>query len=128
VIKDPTNTRTVISGGKITTDLVKSNNYVAPTGQSHYSTYGSFFDLSNGDIITPNFAVYNGNNGSTAYFNGDVYATSLTLGSGSTISGLDVSDLTDADGLIPSDISDLTDTGGIIPTNVLHTSDITISS
>ena len=79
-IKSPDNSRTVISGGKISTDLVKSNNYAYSSGT--YSTAGTFFDLSNGAITSKNFTISSNGN---AYFRGEINATALTLGSGVTV-------------------------------------------
>lgn len=73
IIKGSDNTTTVISGGKIVantiktndlaTDAIKSSNYVAPTGviggngTAPFSVSGSFFDLTDGKILTPYFAL-----------------------------------------------------------------------
>ena len=105
IIKDPNGTATVISGGRIqtgsittnmlATDAIQSNNYnsgrtghekEAPSG--HYSVTGSFFDLSNGNIYTPNFGVINTSwqDGPAigAYFNGRVEANSGKFGNSSS--------------------------------------------
>lgn len=82
-------TTTVIDGGKIITgsvtanqlsaDAIKSNNYVASsTSGSPYSSGGTFLDLSNGNIYTPNFGVQAASG--TAYLNGEIIATSGTIG------------------------------------------------
>ena len=65
--------------------------YQGGSASSPYSTRGSFLDLENGNIMTPNFAVINkvpsGKTYSTgAYFNGHVTATSLTIGTNSSLS------------------------------------------
>ena len=61
VVKSPDGTRTIISGGQMSTDAIKSNNYSAPTtgqvGTSPFSVAGSYFNLANGDIVTPAFYV-----------------------------------------------------------------------
>ena len=66
VIKDPAGSATIITGGKIVansittamlaTDAIKSTNY-SPLTNSHFSSAGSYFDLANGNIFTPNFGV-----------------------------------------------------------------------
>lgn len=76
IVKSPDGNRTIISGGLLSTDAIQSNNYVAPTGTigvsgtAPYSVSGSKFDLSNGNIITPNFMLdsVNGN----AYLTGTI--------------------------------------------------------
>ena len=76
VVKNLDGTSTVISGGKITTDLLKSSNYVAGSG-STYSNTGTFFDLSNGAIHSKNFAV---TSSGAAYINGTIVATAGSIG------------------------------------------------
>ena len=88
VIKDPTGNSTIISGGRIHVDAIKSTNYVAPTTNATvaqgdiptepYSVSGSFLNLSNGNFITPNFVLDNTNG--DAYFSGAVNATALHVG------------------------------------------------
>lgn len=73
VVKSPNGVSTVIEGGKIKTDALKSTNYQSG---STYSQQGSFFDLSNGNITTPEFAVSSGQ----ASFKGTLNATKGTIG------------------------------------------------
>ena len=87
VIKGSDNTTTVISGGKISansiktgdiaTDAIKSTNYVAAQS-GPYSAGGTFLDLSNGNIYTPNFGVQS--TSGEAFINGEIIATSGTIG------------------------------------------------
>lgn len=53
-IKSPDGSATIIEGGKLKTDALKSNNYVAGNDGT-YSAFGTFLDLSNGEIHTPGF-------------------------------------------------------------------------
>lgn len=89
IVKDPNGSATIISGGRIhanaittamlATDAIKSLNYTKTGGNtSAYSTTGSYFNLSTGNIETPNFAVDNANG--KAYINGEVIATSGSIG------------------------------------------------
>ncbi len=73
VVKSPNGVSTIIEGGKIKTDALKSTNYQSG---SVYSQQGSLFDLSNGNIITPNFAVKDG----AASIKGTITSTSGTIG------------------------------------------------
>lgn len=101
IIKDPDGAATVISGGRIqsesittkmlATNAIQSDNYdsgrtdhekEAPAG--HYSVTGSFFDLENGNIYTPNFGISATASSHGAYVNGEIIATSGTIGSNST--------------------------------------------
>ena len=74
-IKNPNATSTVISGGKISTDLVKSNNYAYSSG--NYSTAGTFLNLTDGSIRSKNFAIDASGN---AYFKGSVVSSSGEIG------------------------------------------------
>lgn len=91
VIKDPSGSATVISGGNIqanslttnmfATNAIKSLNYNSgranndvPSG--YYSTTGSFLDLSTGNFYTPNFSVKDSN----VYVNGEVNMLSGQIG------------------------------------------------
>lgn len=71
-----------ITANKLATDAIKSSNYVA--GTAPYSGAGTFLDLTNGNIYSPNFGV---NNDSTdnitdgAYIKGSIYAYNGTIGS-----------------------------------------------
>lgn len=73
VIKDSSGKATIIEGGKIKTDALKSNNYIAGTyvDGAGYSSLGTFIDLANGMIHTPGF--YTDTIGN-AYFNGTINA------------------------------------------------------
>lgn len=93
IVKDPNGNSTIISGGRIyansittamlATDAIKSTNYTKVSGNtSAYSNTGSYFNLSTGNIETPNFAVDNTN--SKAYINGEIIATSGSIGNSST--------------------------------------------
>ena len=93
IVKDPNGSSTIISGGRIyansittamlATDAIKSTNYTKVSGNtSAYSNTGSYFNLSTGNIETPNFAVDNTN--SKAYINGEIIATSGSIGNSST--------------------------------------------
>ena len=67
----------------LATDAIKSTNYTKVSGNtSAYSNTGSYFNLSTGNIETPNFAVDNTN--SKAYINGEIIATSGSIGNSST--------------------------------------------
>ena len=71
-----------ITTNKLATNAIKSNNYNA--GTAPYSLTGTFLDLSNGNIFTPNFGV---NNDSTdnidngAYIKGTIQAYDGKIGS-----------------------------------------------
>ena len=93
IVKDPNGSSTIISGGRIyansittamlATDAIKSTNYTKVSrNTSAYSNTGSYFNLSTGNIETPNFAVDNTN--SKAYINGEIIATSGSIGNSST--------------------------------------------
>ena len=93
---------TIISGGSLhagsitTNDLaanaIKSKNYVAPSrSTSPFSSAGSFFDLSNGNIQTPSFGVRTSYTSSdplddqgNAFINGRIVAQSGQIGRNST--------------------------------------------
>lgn len=77
-IKSPDGSATIIEGGKLKTDALKSNNYVAGSDGT-YSAFGTFLDLSNGEIHTPGFyldsvgnAFYQGTVNADAGYFGDV--------------------------------------------------------
>ena len=68
-----------ITTNQLATDAIKSINYQSASGaNSPYSSSGSFFDLSNGNIYTPNFGVQSTTG--KAYLNGEIVATSGTIG------------------------------------------------
>lgn len=78
IIKSPDGSATIIEGGKLKTDALKSNNYVAGNDGT-YSAFGTFLDLSNGEIHTPGFyldsvgnAFYQGTVNADAGYFGDV--------------------------------------------------------
>jgi len=69
-----------ITATQLATDAIKSSNYAA--GTAPYSLTGTFLDLSNGNIFTPNFGVNNSNDNITdgAYIRGSIYAYDGTIG------------------------------------------------
>ncbi len=68
-----------ITSNQLATDAIKSNNYVAsPNTSSPYSAIGTFLNLADGNIYTPNFGVDSVNSG--AYINGQIVATSGQIG------------------------------------------------
>lgn len=68
-----------VTTAKLDTDAIKSTNYSAPTTATEpYSAAGTFLDLANGNIYSPNFMLDNTN--SAAYFNGQVVADSGSIG------------------------------------------------
>lgn len=76
VIKSPNGTRTVISGGTISTDLVQSNDYEYTGGI--YSSKGTMFGLEGtGFIRSKNFAITEDGN---AYLKGNIVATGGYIG------------------------------------------------
>lgn len=93
IVKSPDGKRIVLEKGKITADVLQSNNYVAPGHNSVYAQAGTFYNLSDGSITSKNFVVDqygNVNLKGTVYatggsFTGDIVANSLTLGSNVTI-------------------------------------------
>ena len=70
-----------ITTNKLATDAIKSGNYQA--GTAPYSGAGTFLDLSNGNIYSPNFGINNSNDNITdgAYIKGSIYAYDGTIGS-----------------------------------------------
>lgn len=70
IIKSPDGSATIIEGGKLKTDALKSNNYVAGNDGT-YSSFGTFLDLSNGEIHTPGFYLDSVGN---AFYQGTVNA------------------------------------------------------
>lgn len=70
IIKSPNGSATIIEGGKLKTDALKSNNYVAGNDGT-YSSLGTFLDLSNGEIHTPGFYLDSVGN---AFYQGTVNA------------------------------------------------------
>lgn len=70
IIKSPDGSATIIEGGKLKTDALKSNNYIAGNDGT-YSAFGTFLDLSNGEIHTPGFYLDSVGN---AFYQGTVNA------------------------------------------------------
>ena len=73
-----------ITTNKLATDAIKSSNYIA--GTAPYSAAGTFLDLSNGNIYSPNFGINNSNDNiiDGAYIKGSIYAYNGTIGSNIT--------------------------------------------
>lgn len=69
-IKSPDGKATIIEGGKLKTDAIKSNNYVVGN-KGTFSSFGTFIDLENGEIHTPGFYL---NNVGNAFYQGTVNA------------------------------------------------------
>lgn len=69
-IKSPDGKATIIEGGKLKTDAIKSNNYVVGN-KGTFSSFGTFIDLENGEIHTPGFYLDNVGN---AFYQGTVNA------------------------------------------------------
>lgn len=67
-----------IATNQLATDAIMSSNYKAGASNSPYSAAGSFFNLEDGNIYTPSFAVDTGTG--KAYFKGEIVATSGTVG------------------------------------------------
>ena len=76
---DVNNNVTTISGGKIRTGLIQSNNFSGTGDGSGFTTAGMSIDLTGGGISAKNFRITAGGD---AFFNGAVTATSLTLSAG----------------------------------------------
>lgn len=76
IVTSPDGSFSIIEGGKLSTDAIKSNNYSYTDGEI-FSNAGTFLDLSNGEIISNNFALRSdGNN----YFSGNISASSGHIG------------------------------------------------
>lgn len=72
-----------ITATQLATDAIKSSNYQASSNvNSPYSATGTFINLSDGNIYTPNFGVDNTNG--KAYINGEIIATSGSIGNSSS--------------------------------------------
>lgn len=67
-----------ITTDQLATDAIASEGYDSGSDNSPFSAVGSFFDLANGCIYTPSFAV--DAIGKKAYFKGEIVATSGTIG------------------------------------------------
>lgn len=92
----------------------KVNGYYELDTTKNFSDNGSFFDLENGNIITPSFSVYNNDNDSQAYFKGTINATSGYISKDVRIDGtlsankIIVEKVEPADPVEPDDITDET--------------------
>lgn len=75
-ITSPDGTSTIIEGGKLKTDALKSNNYIAGDDGT-YSAFGTFIDLADGSIHTPGFYLDRVGN---AFYKGTVNATAGYFG------------------------------------------------
>lgn len=75
-ISSPDGKATIIEGGKLKTDAIKSNNYVIGNNGT-FSSFGTFIDLENGEIHTPGFYLDNVGN---AFYQGTVNATAGYFG------------------------------------------------
>lgn len=64
-----------ITTNKLATDAIKSTNYVYESG--HFSTSGSFFNLTNGQFRSKNFAITSSGN---AYIKANIEASSGNIG------------------------------------------------
>lgn len=85
-----------ITTNQLATDAIKSINYeAASSSTSPYSVNGTFLDLSTGNIYTPNFGVQSTTG--KAYLNGEIIATSGTIGDDSG-NYWEIGNTTDTDG------------------------------
>lgn len=85
-----------VTTSQLATDAIQSLNYdPASDSSSPYSSSGSFFDLSTGNIYTPNFGVQSTTG--KAYLNGEIIATSGTIGDDSG-NYWEIGNTTDTDG------------------------------
>jgi hypothetical protein len=87
---DVNNNVTTISGGKIRTGLIQSNNFSGTGDGSGFATAGMSIDLTGGGISAKNFRITSGGD---AFFNGAITATSLTLSAGVTVPNASVAGL-----------------------------------
>jgi hypothetical protein len=115
---DVNNNVTTISGGKIRTGLIQSNNFSGTGDGSGFTTAGMSIDLTGGGISAKNFRITAGGD---AFFNGAVTATSLTLSAGVKVPNASV------DGLgslaLKSSVSataDVTDLGTLATRNTVN--------
>ena len=81
IVKGADGTSTIISGGVLSTDALKSNNYEESLEEDpdapKFSEAGTFVDLAEGSIYTP--SLYFDGTTNEAYFRGTVYATNGTF-------------------------------------------------
>jgi len=85
-----------ITTAKLATDAIKSTNYAASgNADSPYSATGTFLDLTNGNIYTPNFGL--NNTSGMAYFNGQITASSGQIGT-DTVNYWEIGTKTDYNG------------------------------
>lgn len=75
IVASPDGSSSIIEGGKLSTDAIKSNNYSYTDGV--FSNAGTFLDLSNGEITSTNFAITSDGVG---YFKGMIDADSGSIG------------------------------------------------
>lgn len=81
IVKSPDGSATVIEGGKLSTEAIKSINYSpSDNPDSPYSAFGTYLNLQNGNFYTPNFGI--DNIYGKAYLNGEIIASSGSLGFG----------------------------------------------
>ena len=73
-----------ITSAELATNAIQSTNY--RQGTAPYSLEGTFLDLSNGNIYSPNFGINNTNDNITdgAYIKGSIYAYNGTIGQSNT--------------------------------------------
>ena len=106
-----------VTANQLSTEAIKSNGYTAGASGSPYSSAGTFLDLSNGNIYTPNFGVNSGD----AYFKGEVIGGNKTSynsnNSGYYLGSDGRFGLGDANGYIQYDGTDLNIKGNLTLTN-----------
>ena len=76
-----------ITSAELATNAIQSNNYRAGVATEPYSAAGTFLDLAQGNIYTPNFGVNNDvtdNITDGAYIRGSIYAHTGTIGQSNT--------------------------------------------
>ena len=84
---DVNNNVTTISGGKIRTGLIQSNNFSGTGDGSAFTTAGMSIDLTGGGISAKNFRITAGGD---AFFNGSVTATTITANTTGTIANWNI--------------------------------------
>ncbi|MBE5922094.1 MAG: hypothetical protein E7269_05020 [Lachnospiraceae bacterium] len=79
VVKSPDGKSIIMQNGMISTDIIKSTYYEENTDTtSPYSIDGTYLNLENGNIYSPNFAIDNENR--KAYIKGEINALSGKIG------------------------------------------------
>ena len=76
-----------ITSAELATNAIQSNNYRAGVATEPYSAAGTFLDLAQGNIYTPNFGVNNDTTDNItdgAYIRGSIYAHTGTIGQSNT--------------------------------------------